>query len=97
MDYYKVKKQINEQVENQCEEETLAIKEMDNKEKHKILSNLHLQFGHASVDRLERLLASSGNKTTVESSCRKLLVNGKMSSILQNKSKTWIPTSITVQ
>lgn len=35
--------------------------DMSTKEKHKILLKLHKQFGHASADRLQRLIQSSGN------------------------------------
>lgn len=55
--------QKNEDVQSQCDEEILTISEkISSAEKHKILMKLHRQFGHASADRLQRLLASSGNK-----------------------------------
>ncbi|KAM9471315.1 uncharacterized protein ACWYII_007190 [Salvelinus alpinus] len=34
---------------------------MSTKEKHKVLQKLYKQFGHATVDRLQKLLSSSGN------------------------------------
>ena len=51
--------------ENQCENEILIIsEEMSSAAKRKILLKLHKQFGHASAERLQRLLKSSGNKDT---------------------------------
>lgn len=45
------------------DEEILTISEnMNTAEKKKILLKLHRQFGHASADKLQRLLLSSGNK-----------------------------------
>lgn len=35
---------------------------MSTDEKHRVLLKLHKQFGHASADRLQRLIHSSGNK-----------------------------------
>ncbi|KAL2093504.1 hypothetical protein ACEWY4_010816 [Coilia grayii] len=47
------------------DEEILTISEkMNTAEKQKILVKLHRQFGHASADRLLRLLSSSGTKDT---------------------------------
>lgn len=49
--------------ESQTEDEALTM--TDNKspeEKLKVLLKLHKQFGHASTDRLQRLIQSSGNK-----------------------------------
>ncbi len=44
------------------EDEVLIVTEnMTTKEKKRVLLKLHKQFGHASVDILEKLLASSGN------------------------------------
>lgn len=55
--------QMFEDEEYECDEEILTISENMNKaEKQKMLVKLHRQFGHASSDRLVRLLASSGNK-----------------------------------
>lgn len=34
---------------------------MTTKEKERVLLKLHRQFGHASADRLQKLLACSGN------------------------------------
>ena len=48
--------------EGQCEDEILIISEnMSTATKKKMLLKLHKQFGHASVDRLQKLLRSSGN------------------------------------
>lgn len=55
--------QKNEDVQSQCDKEILTISEkLSSAEEHKIPMKLHRQFGHASVDKLQRLLASSGNK-----------------------------------
>lgn len=44
------------------ESEVLVVTaEMSTKEKRKVLLKLHKQFGHASADRLQRLILSSGN------------------------------------
>lgn len=49
--------------ETQSEEEILIDREnMTTKEKEKIHWKLHRQFGHASVDRLQKLLACSGTQ-----------------------------------
>ncbi|XP_061906336.1 uncharacterized protein LOC133659674 [Entelurus aequoreus] len=46
-----------------AEDEVLTVTEnMSSAEKRKILLKLHKQFGHASADRLQRLIQSSGNK-----------------------------------
>ena len=58
-----LKKQRNEDVESQCDEEILTISEKINSaDEHKILVKLHRLFANASADRLQRLLTSSGNK-----------------------------------
>lgn len=58
-----LEEQKNADVQSQCAEEILTISDkMSLAEKHKILMKLHRQFGHASADRLQRLLTSSGNK-----------------------------------
>jgi len=45
-----------------CESEVLVVtSKMSTKEKSKVLLKLHKQFGHASADRLQRLIQSSGN------------------------------------
>ncbi|XP_034069112.1 uncharacterized protein LOC117544299 [Gymnodraco acuticeps] len=41
---------------------SLVTENMTSNEKHKALLKLHKQFGHASAERLQRLLRSSGNK-----------------------------------
>ncbi|XP_024125019.2 uncharacterized protein LOC112144625 [Oryzias melastigma] len=47
---------------SEAESEVLVVTaEMSPKEKQKILLKLHKQFGHASADRLQRLIQSSGN------------------------------------
>lgn len=46
-----------------AEDEALTVTEnMSPGEKRKVLLKLHKQFGHASADRLQRLIQSSGNK-----------------------------------
>lgn len=46
-----------------AEDETLIVTEnMFPDEKRKVLLKLHKQFGHASADRLQKLIQSSGNK-----------------------------------
>ena len=53
------------------EEEVLTITDqMSTSEKIKVLEKLHKQFGHASAEKLQRLLTNSGNKDT---ECIKLL------------------------
>ncbi len=48
---------------DQTEEEVLTVTEnMSPDEKRKVLLKLHKQFGHASADRLQRQIQSSGNK-----------------------------------
>lgn len=48
---------------DQTEEEVLTVTEnMSPDEKCKVLLKLHKQFDHASADRLQRLMQSSGNK-----------------------------------
>lgn len=55
------------------EEEILTITDkMSTSEKMKVLEKLHKQFGHASAEKLQRLLINSGNKDT---ECIKLLQN----------------------
>jgi len=45
-----------------CENEhDTGTENMTPKEKQKVLFKLHTQFGHASVDRLKKLLACSGD------------------------------------
>ena len=42
--------------------EILTVTEnMNTEEKHNVLIKLHKQFGHATVDRLQKVLSSSGN------------------------------------
>ncbi len=58
--------------ESQCENEILIIsEEMSSAAKRKILLKLHKQFGHASAEKLQRLLKSAGNKDT---ECDSLLI-----------------------
>lgn len=58
------------------EDEILTISdEMNSAEKHKILLKLHKQFGHASADRIQRLLNSAGNKDTECSTILLRIVN----------------------
>ena len=53
------------------EDEVLTVTEnMSPTEKRKVLLKLHKQFGHASADRLQRLIQSSGNK---DKSCLSIL------------------------
>ncbi|KAL1281668.1 hypothetical protein QQF64_000471 [Cirrhinus molitorella] len=60
-------------VEKCSEDEVLMVTEnMSPKEKKRVLLKLHKQFGHASVDRLEKLLASSGN---YDDECIRILKN----------------------
>lgn len=48
---------------NETENEVLTVTEnMSTEEKRKALLKLHKQFGHASADRLQRLIHSAGNK-----------------------------------
>lgn len=48
-----------------CEDEILTISEqISSVTKQKILLKLHKQFGHASADRLQWLLKTSGNNDT---------------------------------
>lgn len=48
--------------ENQLENEILIItEEMSTTTKQKMLLKLHKQFGHASADKLQKLIKSSGN------------------------------------
>ncbi len=54
-----------EEERNEDENEILIISDkMSPAEKRNILMKLHKQFGHASADKLQRLLNSSGNKDT---------------------------------
>ncbi|KAL6481141.1 hypothetical protein MHYP_G00092210 [Metynnis hypsauchen] len=47
----------------EAEDEILTVTEnMSIDEKHKVLLKLHKQFGHASADRLQKLIHSAGNK-----------------------------------
>lgn len=56
---------LKKDVQYQSEDKMQKVsEEMDTREKQKILVKLHKQFGHASADRLQRLLTSSGNKDT---------------------------------
>ncbi|XP_014051020.1 uncharacterized protein isoform X1 [Salmo salar] len=48
---------------------------MNTKEKHKVLLKLHKQFGHATVDRLQKLLSSSGNNDDESISILQQIVN----------------------
>ena len=55
---------VTESEENEIpnENDILTVTEnMTTEKKQKVLLKLHKQFGHASVDRLQKLLASSGN------------------------------------
>ncbi len=55
----------HEEERNDDENEILIISDkMSPAEKRNILMKLHKQFGHASADKLQRLLNSSGNKDT---------------------------------
>ncbi|XP_029629926.1 uncharacterized protein LOC115207015 [Salmo trutta] len=56
--------------------EILTVTEnMNSKEKHKVLLKLHKQFGHATVDRLQKLLSSSGNNDDESISILQQIVN----------------------
>uniref|UniRef100_M4AZE1 Integrase catalytic domain-containing protein n=1 Tax=Xiphophorus maculatus TaxID=8083 RepID=M4AZE1_XIPMA len=58
------------------EEEILtATDKMNTSEKMKVLEKLHKQFGHASADKIQRLLTNSGNKDTECDSLLKKVVN----------------------
>lgn len=61
----------DDQILTTTEEEVLTCTDkMNTSEKMKVLEKLHKQFGHASADKLQRLLSSSGNKDT---ECNSLL------------------------
>lgn len=63
----------SDQILATTEEEILTITDkMSMSEKVKVLEKLHKQFGHASADKLQRLLNNSGNKDT---ECTSLLQN----------------------
>lgn len=56
------RKESQPEDENQYEDEILTnTEEMSSATKQKVLLKLHKQFGHASADRLQKLLKSSGN------------------------------------
>lgn len=74
----------DEHEKKSCEDEILTISEqMSSATKQRILLKLHKQFGHASADRLQRLLKSSGNNDT---DCQNILQ--KTVSECQRYSKT---------
>ncbi len=57
--------------EAQNEDDILTVTEnMTTREKHKVLLKLHKQFGHASVEKLQKLLVAAGNN---DSECIKIL------------------------
>lgn len=65
-----------DQILANTEEEVLTITDkMSTSEKTKVLEKLHKQFGHASADKLQRLLSSSGSKDTECTSLLQKIIN----------------------